>query len=260
MFCISDGQQKFIYSYKTLESLKLNSNKNISGSYLGLNLNNFKSSKKDFLPIFLKYKHNKEGKLSNFCKTKKNEVNQIKKKLFDKKVDILLNSAFDKSNNIRHYNSHKNFGKYYSNYLINKKGGKFNYDHSSSKKSNNNFKSKIKNIIMKNFNDFFPEKYINSRERTLTEVDKKRIISKKNKNVDSSKKLFKIKYLKTITNKEDENELNKKLNNKLLNKLLTIYSKTSKVKLINANKDKPKSNKYIDIGLNTLPYLKSTFD
>ena len=254
MFCVSDGQQKFIYSYKTLESLKLNSNKNISGSYLGLNLNNFKSSKKDFFPIFLKYKHIKEGKISKFCITKKNEVNQIKKKLFNKKVDILLNSAFDKSNNIRHYNSHKNFGKYCSNYLINKKCGKFNYDHSSSNKNNNHFKSKIKNIIMKNFNDFFPEKYINSRERTLTEVDKKRIIYKNNK------KLFKIKYLKTITNKKDENQLNQKLNNKLINKLLTIYSKTNNVQLINANKDKFKSNKYFDIGLNTLPYLKSTFD
>ena len=40
MFSIGNGKQKFIYNYKTLESLMIKIHKNNSGNYLGLNLSN----------------------------------------------------------------------------------------------------------------------------------------------------------------------------------------------------------------------------
>jgi hypothetical protein len=45
------------------------------------------------------------------------------------------------------------------------------------------------------------------------------------------------------------------MHNKLIEKLMIIYNKTNSEKLFNINKDKPKSRKCLDIGLNTLPYL-----
>ena len=256
MFSIGDGQQKFIYNYKALESLMIKSKKNISGNCLGLNLNNYKSKKNNFNFFSPNNQFNNDEKISKFSKEKNKEINTIKKILFNKKIDILLNNAFDKSNNIRKYNSHKYLGKYPRFNLLNKKCPEINNESSSFNKNNTNlFKIKIKNVILNNFNNFFPEKYINSRERTITEIDKKRIISKKNKKYDSNNKLFKIKYLKTTTNKEDKKDLNIKMHNKLIEKLMIIYNKTNSEKLINIKKDKPKSKKCLDIGLNTLPYL-----
>ena len=256
MFSISDGQQRFIYSYKALKSLKINSNKNISGNYLGLNLSNYNSKKKNFYLLSFNNKFNNEEKISKFRKAKNKEVNTINKKLFNKKIDILLNNAFDKSSNIRKYNSHKSLRKYHCFNLINKKSPEINSEISFLNKSNTNlFKTKIKNVISNNFNNFFPEKYINSRERIITEADKKRIISKKDRNFNSYNKFFKIKYLKTSTNKSNNKEYNKKRNNKLLDKLMIIYNKTNNEELININKDKHKSRKCFDIGLNSLPYL-----
>ena len=256
MFSICNGKQKFIYNYKALESLMIKSHKNNSGNYLGLNLSNYKPKKNIFNPLHFNNNFNNEEKISKFCKEKNEEMNIIKKRLFNKKIDILLNNAFDKSNNIRKYNSHKSLRKYHCFNLINKKCPEINNKSSSLNKSNTNlFKIKIKNVISTNFNNFFPEKYINSRERIITEIDKKLIKSKKNKNFDSHNKLFKMKYLKTSTNKEDNKDFNKQRHNKLLDKLMIIYNKTNNEKLININKDKPKSRKCLDLGLNTLPYL-----
>ena len=258
MFSVGDGKQKFVYSYKALESLKTNSNKYNSRNYLGLNLTNYKPNKKFFFPLSLKTQYNK-GKPSKFYLTKNKEVNKINKNILNKKLDIFLNNAFDKLSNIRHYNSQKNFVKYYTRNLINKKNRELNHQSSSLNKTNKNFKIKIRNIILNNFNNFFPEKYINSRERIITEVDNKKIISKNNRKVDSYKKLFKIKYLKTLNNKEDkenDEESSRKRHNKLLSKLMTIYNKTNKQKFININnKEKSNPKKYIDTGLNALPYL-----
>ena len=255
MFSVGDGKQKFVYSYKALESLKTNSNKNNSRNYFGLNLTNYKPNKKIFFPLSLKTQYN-EGKPSKFYLTKNKEVNKINKNILNKKLDIFLNNAFDKLSNIRHYNSQKNFVKYYTRNLINKKNRELNHQSSSLNKTNKNFKIKIRNIILNNFNNFFPEKYINSRERIITEVDNKKIISKNNRKVDSYKKLFKIKYLKTLNNKEDkenDEESSRKRHNKLLSKLMTIYNKTNKQKFININnKEKSNPKKYIDTGLNAL--------
>ena len=144
MFSIGDGKRKFLFNYKTLESLKLKFNKNTPNKFLTL----YNKGSKSYTKLFSYNNHNyknDENNPSKFIKTKKSEINQIKEKLLNKKVDILLNKVFDKSTSIRHYNSYKD-----SINICNKKLPKLNYKSHSIVK-NNLFKNKIKK---KNFNGF----------------------------------------------------------------------------------------------------------
>jgi hypothetical protein len=109
----------------------------------------------------------------------------------------------------------------------------------------------IKNDIISKFNQIFPEKYINSRERTITNEDKKYILLKKKNNFEDNKKLYKIKYLKKESSKEKIKELKSRNQDKLITKFLTIYNLKNKRKfLFNNSKDKPSIKKSIDVGLN----------
>lgn len=255
MFSVGDGKRKFIYSYKALESLKTKSYKNIQKNYLVLNQYNSKSGKKFF---FSKYQNDicKNEKPSKFFLEKNKEINKINTKLLNKKVDIFLNKAFDISNSIRNYYSHKNLNKRKLTNLIEQKFPKINCKSQYRNKNNNFFKNKIKDIIMTNYEQLFPEKYINSRERTITTVERKiSLFEKKLIDYENNKKLFKIKYLKNDVEKENNKTTNQNKKDKLINKFVTIYNAKNKKKLlIDITKDKTKTKKSIDVGLNTIPY------
>ena len=234
MFSVVDGKRKFIYNYKALESLKLKleSNKNVPNNFLIFNNNGSSSYTKIFSYNKSRNIFNGENTSKFFNSTKK-EINKIKKQLLSKKVDILLNKAFDKCTNIRHYNSYKD-----SIHLTNKIFPRINCK-GQSKDKTNLFKSKVKNIILRNFNDFFPEKYINSRERATTNVEKKNNIIKMRKKFEEKNKLCKIKYVNKEPMIESQKVIAQSKEEKLINKLILIYNEKNKRKLfINTNKNK----------------------
>ena len=143
MFSVGDGQRKFIYSYKALESLKTKFNNNSHKNYLVLNQYNSKSAKKILTP---KYQSDicKDEKPSKFFLEKNKEINKINKKLLSKKVDIFLNKAFDISNSIRNYYSYKKLKIRNSTKFIEQKLPKINCKSCSRNKKNNYFKNKLK--------------------------------------------------------------------------------------------------------------------
>ena len=250
MFSVGDGQRKFIYSYKALESLKTDFHKNNNKNDLVLNQYNSKSTKKIFFPKYLD-DICKDEKPSKFFLSKNKEINKINKKLLNKKVDIFLNKAFDISNNIRKYYSHKNLKKRDLINLIEQKFPKINNKSHSVRKCDY-FKNKIKNIILIKYKQFFPEKYINSRERTVTTTDRKiRLLEKKMIDHENNKKIFGIKYLKNDVDKENTKEINLNKKAQLINKFVKIYNAKNKKKF---DKDKIQIKKCIDVGLNTIPY------
>ena len=247
MFSIGDGQRKFIYNYKALESLKLKSFEKNKNNNLVLNYKNSQSAGKLFNYKNRDYKYNDEIP-SKFYKTKNKELNILKKELFNKKLDILLNKAFDKSENIRHYNSYKDTRK-----KFNKQFPNINCKSQSRDKANI-FKNKIKSLIISNFNHNFPEKYINSRERTEIKVTKKNNLFKKKNNIGDNKKLFKIKFLNTNPFQENKKAHDDKIQGKLISQIMIIYNAKNKRKILsNINKDK--INEKINIGLNSIPNL-----
>ena len=245
-YSIGDGKRKFIFNYKALESLKLKSNKNTPNNFLILN----NKSSKSYTKIFSYNNHNSksaEKNPSKFVKAKKNEINQINKQLLNKKVDILLNRVFDKTASIRHYNSYKD-----TISLYHKKLTKINYK-SYSLDKNNLFKNKIKKIILTDFNQFFPERYINSREREITKVNTKNNLLQKRKNFADKNKLFIIKYINKDELEENKKEILLKRKEKLINKFFNIYNAKNGNLFKNMNKDK--IEKKFDVGLRTIPYL-----
>ena len=247
MFSIGDGKRKFIYNYKALESLKLNSFEKNQNNNLVLNYKNSQSARKLFNYKNRDYKYNDEIP-SKFYKTKNKELNILKKELFNKKLDILLNKAFDKSENIRHYNSYKDTRK-----KFNKQFPNINCKSQSRDKANI-FKNKIKSLIISNFNHNFPEKYINSRERTEIKVTKTNNLFKKKNNIGDKKKLFKIKFLNTNPFQENKKAHDDKIQGKLISQIMIIYNAKNKRKILsNINKDK--INEKINIRLNSIPNL-----
>ena len=249
MYSIGDGKRKLIYSYKTLESLKLKPYKNIKRNFLVLNNSNSRSNKNYYSYEYQENKYSEENP-SKFFLEKSKKLKTKNNILFNKKVDILLNKIFDKSANIRHYNSEQKIEQKKSKNLIYNKFPKINCKSQSIYKSII-FRKKIKNNIISKFNQIFPEKYINSRERTITNEDKKYILLKKKNNFEDNKKLYKIKYLKKESSKEKIKELKSRNQDKLITKFLTIYNLKNKRKLLfNNSKDKPSIKKSIDVGLN----------
>ena len=197
--------------------------------------------------VYSNYKDNDEIP-SKFYKTKNKELNILKKELFNKKLDILLNKAFDKSENIRHYNSYKDTRK-----KFNKQFPNINCKSQSRDKANI-FKNKIKSLIISNFNHNFPEKYINSRERTEIKVTKTNNLFKKKNNIGDNKKLFKIKFLNTNPFQENKKAHDDKIQGKLISQIMIIYNAKNKRKILsNINKDK--INEKINIRLNSIPNL-----
>ena len=245
-YSIGDGKRKFIFNYKALESLKLKSNKNTPNNFLILN----NKSSKSYTKIFSYNNHNSksaEKNPSKFVKAKKNEINQINKQLLNKKVDILLNRVFDKTASIRHYNSYKD-----TISLYHKKLPKINYK-SYSLDKNNLFKNKIKNIILTDFNQFFPERYINSREREITKVSTKNNLLEKRKKFADKNKLFILKYVNNDELKDNKKEILFKKEKKLTKEFITIYNEKNRKLFKNINKGK--INKKYDVGLGSIPYL-----
>ena len=246
MFSIGDGKRKFLFNYKTLESLKLKFNKNTPNKFLTL----YNKGSKSYTKLFSYNNHNyknDENNPSKFIKTKKSEINQIKEKLLNKKVDILLNKVFDKSTSIRHYNSYKD-----SINICNKKLPKLNYKSHSIDK-NNLFTNIIKKKILTDFNHFFPEKYINSREREITKVNTKNNLLQKRKKFADKNKLFIIKYINKDELEENKKEILLKRKEKLTNQFFNIYNGKNGILFKNINKGK--IEKKFDVGLRTIPYL-----
>ena len=133
----------------------------------------------------------------------------------------MINQAFDKSTNIRHYNSYREFSKNDYSKEKNKIFPTINLK-TNSKNNIHDFKEKIKNNILLNLKILFPQEYINSRERkTISNFSRNNILKNKNK---YSTKYFKIKYINPEQIKENGNEIqrNNKLN--LINKAITISS------------------------------------
>ena len=242
MFSISDGKKKLLYNYKVLESLKLKPLKISNNIFLELSNNSSNSNRKMFSYPNRNYENIEENP-SKYYKEKNKEMNKINNQLFNKKVDILLNKVFDKSENIRHYNSYKD-----SMNLKNIKFPKLNYKSQSMNKYNL-FKNKIKKLISTNFEHIFPEKYINSRERAITNPNINHNLYLSKYNFDYKIKKFKIKYLNKIHTKEKQNKYNMGKREKLINQIITIYNGKNKGKLL-LNINKEKFYKKIDVGLN----------
>ena len=242
MFSISDGKEKLLYNYKALESLKLKPLKMTPSNFLELN-NNRAHSKSKFFSFQNGHYENNEENPSKFIKAKNKEISKINKQLFNKKVDILINKVFDRSENIRHYNSYRD-----SIHLNNMKFPILN-NKSQSMNKYKLFKIKIKNLISTNFEHIFPEKYINSRERVITNENNKHNLYLSKYNFKPKAKKFKIKYLTKINSQENKKGFNMSKKEKLINKIMTIYSGKYQNKLL-SNIKKENSYKKIDVGLN----------
>ena len=246
MFSIGDGKRKLIYNYKALESLKLKPFENNINNNLMLTYHNSKSVKKLFSNKFEDLKYNEEVP-SQFYKKKKKEIYLHKKQLLNKKIDILLNKAFDKSEGIRHYNSYKDSMNLYNQKLpiINSK--------SNSNYKNNLFKNKIKKLILTNFNRFFPEQYINGKERAKTNISNKSNLYKKKNKYGEKQQFFKLNFINKEPFSERKKEFNSKIKDKLINKNIVIYNSKNERKLL-LDINKTNSNKKRDLRLNKISY------
>ena len=114
-------------------------------------------------------------------------------------------------------------------------------------------KIKSKKKILTDFNHFFPEKYINSREREITKVNTKNNLLQKRKNFADKNKLFIIKYINKDELEENKKEILLKRKEKLTNKFFNIYNAKNGNLFKNINKGK--IEKKFDVGLRTIPYL-----
>ena len=85
------------------------------------------------------------------------------------------------------------------------------------------FKNKIKKKILTDFNHFFPEKYINSREREITKVNTKNNLLQKRKKFADKNKLFIIKYINKDELEENKKEILLKKKEKLTNHNKSIF-------------------------------------
>ena len=233
MYSIGDGKRKFLYNYRAIESLTKKVNKNFNNENIIRNYNKSYSNKKIFSLKNNNFIINKENP-SKYLIEKRKQLLEVNKKLLGKKVDILINQAFDKSTNIRHYNSYREFSKNDYSKEKNKIFPTINLK-TNSKNNIHDFKEKIKNNILLNLKILFPQEYINSRERkTISNFSRNNILKNKNK---YSTKYFKIKYITPEQIKENGNEIqrNNKLN--LINKAITISSFKNKKKLLDNRKN-----------------------
>lgn len=258
MFSLGDGQRKFIFNYKVIESI-------ISKPKQYWHANNIipinkHISENDINLIFKKKKKDKE-KSSHYFITKNKQLNKLKKDIQSKKLDLLINKALERSNPIRSYSyNYKNIQK------NNLKKAKFSFPKLKSnlkhKKSFDHMSTFSQDIIKKNIiktaYNFFPERYINSRENNKDYNEKFYLnnnIKIKKKLDDEYRKLYCLKYIRpyAITKDNKEKEIKSKAY-KLVGPSLQIYNKNNKNILFN-NLDNRTNNKKVDVGLNTIPYI-----
>ena len=252
MFSIGDGKRKFIYNYKVMESIVSNPPKVRYPEYLTPY-----NKKLSFTYADSIFSNNyKKEKSSNYYINKKKSFQKLQKQIQKKKLDILINKAYEKSNPIRNY-------KLSAGRPQNFAGTKFNHPEITIRNSGLSIPSFSEMVIKQNIlsaaNHFFPEKY-SYKQKNEDNEDKKNYVSeiKKRKKFDEYKRLYRIKYLKQGPVKSfDKETVSKKKAFKLISPAITIYNSKNKKNIIIpgiiSNKDK--KNKKIDVGLNTIPYI-----
>ena len=254
MYSIGDGQRKFIFNYKAIESI-------ISEPKEYWRPNNHTSydrkSEKSYKLIIKNCFSDKE-KSSNYFINKSKQMKKLKEDIQTKKLDILINKALEKSNPIRNYSINlKN--------NINRKNINKNNIFFPNIKIQNNLnnipkysKDIVRNNMMKTAHNFFPERYINIEEINKDDNNKcnARNKIKTNKSLfDEYKKIYSIKYITSgPINKESKEEKLKRKAYKLISPAIKIYNKKNKNKLF-WDFSKDNINKKIDVGLNTILYL-----
>lgn len=251
MFTIGDGKRKFIYNYKTIESIMANPNKYKNGNYLTSFKKSFNNNNLQLK--FIKNNFDKE-KSSPYFINKSKQLQELKKQIQTKKVDILINKALEKQNKIRNYSYNIKYNK-----NLKEKNFLNNFFKSQKLKMDNDevrvpsFSQEIlKKNLLKTANHFFPERYFNCKDINKDNTYNYKNDKTKKKLEEEYKKIYSIKYIHPKQYNE-EPKTKRKLY-KLISPAITIFNKNNKNKLISKD-DNDKKIKKIDIGLITIPYI-----
>ena len=244
MYSIGDGQRKFIFNYKAIESI-------ISEPKEYWRPNNHtsynKNSENGYKLIIKKYFNDKE-KSSNYYINKSKQTQKLKEDIQTKKLDILINKALEKLDPIRNYSC--NFKSNINRKNINKNN--IIFPNVKMQNKINSIPKYSQDIIRKNMmktaHDFFPERYFNIGE---INKDTSNTCYIKNK-IKNNKKLYSIKYITPgPINKENKETKSKRKAYQLISPAIKIYNKNNKNKLF-SDLSEDKINKKIDVGLNIM--------
>ena len=252
MFSIGNGKSRFIYNYKAAELIKSRPKNYKYPNYLTSYNKDINSKLK------LKSFSLEKQKPSKYFIKKNKEIEELRKQIELKKVDILINKALEKSNTIRNYTFNLNSKniKILKEKIFNKTN--YIFPNIFLEKKNMRLPSFSQELIKKNIintvDHFFPERYFGKKyKKKLEKIDLKKQL-KEAKKFDEYKKIYTIKYIKPgPVIKEDKILEQKKKEYNVVGPAITIYNHNNKKKfLIN---DEGKKNKKIDVGLNTIQYL-----
>ena len=260
MFSIGDGQRKFIYNYKAVESIMSEPKEYWQANSLTAYEKPFKDKSRITSQLLFKKNINIKEKLSKYFITKTKQLQKLKKEIQAKRLDLLLEKALEKSNLIRNYSSNYKKNIDLKNRVLNKTNYKF-----PNIKSQNNIiripkfsEDKIKRNIITIGNNFFPERYFNKKEKDKKENNKynlkKEKINKK-KLYNEYKKLYSIKFIQSTPIKKENKEMDlKRKDYQLISPAIKIYNKANKNKLFSSLENE-KISKKMDVGLNTMLYI-----
>ena len=255
MFSIGDGKRKFIFNYKAIESIIGKPHKYRNDNYL-TSYNKYFHDNNSQLK-FIKNNYDKE-KSSQYFINKSKQLKKLKQKIQTKKVDILINKALEKTNNIRNYSNNFKYNKNLRQKLnLNiLKSPKIKIKIKNNEVGIPSFsQDKIKENILNTANHFFPERYLDITEITKDNRENCKYDKTKKKLEEEYKKIYSIKYIRPENSIKYNKDLKtKKKLYKLISPAITIYNKNNKNKLI-SNVDSDKISKKIDIGLNTIPFI-----
>ena len=255
MFSIGDGQRKIICNYKAVESIMSRPKEYWQANSLTTYVNN---KSRITSQLIFKNNINSKEKLSKYYIAKSKQLQQLKKEIQTKRLDLLIEKALEKSNLVRNYSSNYKNNINLKNRVLNK----INYRFPNIKSKNNMIiipkysQDTIKRKIITIANNFFPERYFDEKEKHINNKYnlKKDKMNKKKLN-EEYKKLYSIKYIQSTPIKKEKVELKlKKKEYQLISPAFKIYNKTNKKKFF-SSLDNEKVSKKIDVGLNTMLYI-----